>query len=102
MVQDPQSTLTNYFLAKHPKTLNPMIAVMNRMHYDAMAVGNHEFNFAPEPMWTLKGNSRFLWLGANTKQTYTHGAPYFQPYIIKTVKGVRIGIVALVAPVVKP
>jgi len=102
MVQDPQSTLTNYFLAKHPKTLNPMIAVMNRMRYDAMAVGNHEFNFAPEPMWTMKGDSRFPWLGANVKQTYTHGAPYFKPYIIKTIKGVRVGIVAFVAPVVEP
>jgi len=102
MVQDPQSTLTNYFLAKHPKTLNPMIAVMNRMHYDAMAVGNHEFNFAPEPMWTMKGASHFPWLGANVKQTYTHGAPYFRPYIIRTVRGVRIGIVAFVAPVVEP
>lgn len=102
MVQDPQSTLTNFFLAKHPKTLNPMIAVMNRMRYDAMAVGNHEFNFAPEPMWTLKGASHFPWLGANIKQTYTQGAPYFKPYIVKTVKGVRIGLVAFVAPVVEP
>jgi 2',3'-cyclic-nucleotide 2'-phosphodiesterase/3'-nucleotidase len=102
MVQDPQSMLTNYFLAKHPKTLNPMIAVMNRMHYDAMAVGNHEFNFAPEPMWTLKGASHFPWLGANIKQTYTQGAPYFKPYIIKTIKGVRVGVVAFVAPVVDP
>lgn len=102
MVQDPQSTLTNYFLAKHPKRLNPMIAVMNRMRYDAMAVGNHEFNFAPEPMWTLKGDSRFPWIGANVTQTYSQGAPYFQPYIIKTIKGVRVGIVAFVAPVVEP
>ncbi|HVY34283.1 MAG TPA: bifunctional UDP-sugar hydrolase/5'-nucleotidase [Caulobacteraceae bacterium] len=102
MVQDPNSTLTNFFLAKHPKTLNPMIAVMNRMHYDAMAVGNHEFNFAPQPMWTLKGASHFPWLGANIKQPYTQGAPYFKPYIIKTIKGVRIGIVAFVCPVVEP
>lgn len=102
MVQDPQSTLTNYFLAKHPKSLNPMIAVMNRMGYDAMAVGNHEFNFAPEPMWTLKGDSHFPWLGANVTQSYTQGAPYFKPYIIKTIKGVRVGIVAFVAPVVEP
>ena len=102
MVQDPQSTLTNFFLAKHPKTLNPMIAVMNRMGYDAMAVGNHEFNFAPQPMWSMKGASHFPWLGANIKQPYTHGAPYFKPYIIKTVKGVRVGVVAFVAPVVEP
>jgi 2',3'-cyclic-nucleotide 2'-phosphodiesterase/3'-nucleotidase len=102
MVQDPQSMLTNYFLAKHPKSLNPMIAVMNRMRYDAMAVGNHEFNFAPEPMWTLKGASNFPWLCANLKQPYTHGVRHFRPYIIKTIKGVRVGIVAFVAPVAAP
>ena len=85
MVQDPQSVLTNYFLAKHPTTLTPTVAVMNQMRYDAMAVGNHEFNFVPEPMWTIKGASKFPWLCANVKQTYTEGTPYFPPYIIKNV-----------------
>ena len=27
---------------------NPMIAVMNAMNYDAMTLGNHEFNFGSE------------------------------------------------------
>lgn len=102
MVQDPQSVLTNFFLAKHPETLNPTVAIMNRLRYDAMAVGNHEFNFVPEPLWTMKGAATFPWLGANVKQTYTEGTPYFPPYIIKTVKGVRVGIVAFVAPVAAP
>ena len=102
MVQDPQSLLTNYFLNKRPSELNPMIAVMNHLRYDAMAVGNHEFNFAPEPMWTIKGQSNFPWLCANIKQTYTDGAAYFPPYIIKNVKGVRVGIVAFVTTVAPP
>lgn len=102
MVQDPQSVLTNYFLARNPKKLNPTVAVMNQLRYDAMAVGNHEFNYAPEPMWTIKGASAFPWLCANLKQTYTEGVPYFPPYIIKTVKGIRVGIVAFVAPVAAP
>ncbi|HWA21188.1 MAG TPA: bifunctional UDP-sugar hydrolase/5'-nucleotidase [Caulobacterales bacterium] len=99
MVQDPQSMLTNFYLTKHPKDMNPNIALMNHLRYDAMAAGNHEFLFTPEPLWTLKGASTFPWLCANVKQTYTQGVPYFQPYIIKTVKGVRVGIVAFVAPV---
>jgi 2',3'-cyclic-nucleotide 2'-phosphodiesterase / 3'-nucleotidase len=102
MVQDPQSLLANYFLEKDTSKTNPMIAVMNQLHYDAMAVGNHEFNFAPEPMWKLKGESKFPWLCANIKQTYTQGTPYFPPYIIKNVKGVRIGIVAFVSTVANP
>ena len=102
MVQDPESLLTNYFLNKKPSRLNPMIAAMNQLHYDAMAVGNHEFNFAPQPMWKIKGESKFPWLCANIKQTYTEGAPYFPPYIIKNVKGVRIGIVGFVTTVAPP
>jgi 2',3'-cyclic-nucleotide 2'-phosphodiesterase/3'-nucleotidase len=102
MIQDPESLLTNYFLAKDTAKLSPTIAVMNQLHYDAMAVGNHEFNFAPQPMWKIKGESTFPWLCANLKQAYTEGVPYFQPYIIKNVKGVRVGIVAFVAPVAPP
>jgi 2',3'-cyclic-nucleotide 2'-phosphodiesterase/3'-nucleotidase len=102
MIQDPQSLLTNYFLAKDIEKLSPTIAVMNQLHYDAMAVGNHEFNFAPQPMWKIKGESKFPWLCANLKQSYTEGVPYFQPYIIKNVKGIRVGIVAFVAPVAPP
>jgi len=102
MIQDPESLLTNYFLAKDIAKLSPTIAVMNQLRYDAMAVGNHEFNFAPQPMWKIKGESKFPWLCANLKQSYTEGVPYFQPYIIKNVKGVRVGIVAFVAPVAPP
>jgi 2',3'-cyclic-nucleotide 2'-phosphodiesterase/3'-nucleotidase len=102
MIQDPQSLLTNFFLAKDLAKLSPTIAVMNQLHYDAMAVGNHEFNFAPQPMWKVKGESKFPWLCANLKQTYTEGDAYFPPYIIKNVKGVRVGLVAFVAPVAAP
>jgi 2',3'-cyclic-nucleotide 2'-phosphodiesterase/3'-nucleotidase len=102
MVQDPESLLTNYFLNKKPESLNPMIAAMNQLHFDAMAVGNHEFNFAPQPMWKIKGESHFPWLCANIKQTYTEGAPYFPPYIIKNVRGVRVGIVGFVTTVAPP
>jgi 2',3'-cyclic-nucleotide 2'-phosphodiesterase/3'-nucleotidase len=102
MVQDPNSTLTNYFLSHQAKTLNPNIAAMNQLRYDAMAVGNHEFNFAPQPLWTLKAAAKFPWLCANLKQPYTEGAAYFPPYIIKTIHSVRVGIVAFVAPVAAP
>ncbi len=88
-----------YFAEKDTSKPNPMIAAFNLLHYDAMAVGNHEFNFGEEEMWKAKGESHFPWLAANIKETYTQGTtPYFQPYIIKTVKGVRVGIVGFVTP----
>ncbi len=90
--------LAYYFAEKDTSRPNPMIAAFNLLHYDAMAVGNHEFNFGEEVMWKAKSESKFPWLAANIKQTYTSGVPYFPPYIIKTVKGVRVGIVGFVTP----
>ena len=77
---------------------NPEIAVFNAMHYDAMAVGNHEFNYGEPLMWKAKAESHFPWLAANLKQTYSSGVPYIQPYIIREVQGVRVGIVGFVTP----
>lgn len=90
--------LAYYFNMKDTVLPNPEIAVMNAMHYDAMEVGNHEFNFGERVMWKAKRESHFPWLAANLKQTYTSGVPYFQPYIIRRVGGVRVGIVGFVTP----
>lgn len=90
--------LAYYFAKKVTSKPNPMIAAFNLLHYDAMAVGNHEFNFGEEAMWKAKSESAFPWLAANVIQTYTEGTPYFRPYIIKVVKGVRVGIVGFVTP----
>lgn len=86
------------FGVKETTAPNPEIAVFNAMHYDAMAVGNHEFNFGETAMWKAKSESKFPWLAANIKQTYTKGVTYIQPYIVKVVDGVRVGIVGFVTP----
>jgi 2',3'-cyclic-nucleotide 2'-phosphodiesterase / 3'-nucleotidase len=87
-----------YFAMKDTSVPNPEIAAFNAMHYDAMAVGNHEFNFGEREMWKAKGESHFPWLAANLKETYASGLRYIQPYIIKKVSGVRVGIVGFVTP----
>jgi 2',3'-cyclic-nucleotide 2'-phosphodiesterase / 3'-nucleotidase len=87
-----------YFARKDTSKPNPEIVAFNAMNYDAMAVGNHEFNFGLDEMWKAKRESHFPWLAANVKQTYTSGVPYIRPYIIKNVAGVRIGIVGFVTP----
>jgi 2',3'-cyclic-nucleotide 2'-phosphodiesterase/3'-nucleotidase len=87
-----------YFAEKDPSKPNPVIAAFNAMHYDAMAVGNHEFNFGLPVLQKAMGESRFPWLAANVRPTESHGALPFQPYIIKQVDGVRIGIVGFVTP----
>ena len=88
-----------YFARKDTAAPNPTIAVMNAMHYDAMAVGNHEFNFGLPVLEKAKRESHFPWLAANLRETYKPGdAGYIRPYIIKTVAGVRVGIVGFVTP----
>jgi 2',3'-cyclic-nucleotide 2'-phosphodiesterase/3'-nucleotidase len=87
-----------YFAEKDTSKPNPTIAAFNALHYDAMAVGNHEFNFGEQVMWKAKGESQFPWLAANVEQTYASGVQHIGSFIIKNVDGVRIGIVGFVTP----
>jgi 2',3'-cyclic-nucleotide 2'-phosphodiesterase/3'-nucleotidase len=90
--------LAFYFARKDTSPPNPTIAVMNAMHYDAAACGNHEFNFGEEVLWKAKREARFPILAANMKQDYKGGTEFFQPYIIKKMGGVRVAIVGFVTP----
>ncbi len=77
--------------------VDPMMLVMNYLHYDAMAVGNHDYNYGLAVQTKAHGEARFPWLSANT---YRVGAsdPAFQPYIIRVVDGVRVGVLGLTTP----
>jgi 2',3'-cyclic-nucleotide 2'-phosphodiesterase (5'-nucleotidase family) len=90
--------LAYYFARKDTAKPSPEIAAFNAMHYDAMAVGNHEFNFGLDVMWKAKRESHFPWLAANIKQTYSDGVQFVRPYYIKEIAGIRIGIVGFVTP----
>jgi 2',3'-cyclic-nucleotide 2'-phosphodiesterase/3'-nucleotidase len=48
------------------RTPEPMMLAMNRMGYDAMVVGNHEFNFGLKNLAAARETARFPWLSANT------------------------------------
>lgn len=90
--------LAYYFAEKDTSKSNPIIAAFNAMRFDAMAVGNHEFNFGLPALRKAMGESQFPWLAANVRPTDSHGVLPFQPYIIKQVDDVRIGIVGFVTP----
>lgn len=79
--------------------IDPMALVMNAMRYDAMTVGNHEFNYGLANLNAARRASRFAWLSANTVASgpNTKG---FVPYIEKTIQGVRVAIVGLTTPAV--
>ncbi len=84
--------------AKYPEEMNPTIAAMNAMRYDAMAVGNHEWNFGLRPLWRFKELAQFPILGANIVSTYHDHVRDFEPYVIREVGGVRVAILGLVTP----
>ncbi|MDR2309697.1 MAG: 5'-nucleotidase C-terminal domain-containing protein [Brucellaceae bacterium] len=72
---------------------------MNAIGYDAMALGNHEFDLGQEGLAPFLNDIRIPVLSANIESTATspiHGK--FAPYLIKTVGGEKIGIIGLTTP----
>jgi len=69
------------------------IDVMNAMKFDAMVVGNHEFDFGPKVLKERMAQARFPFLGANVK-----GLAALKPYVVKNLQGVRIAIIGVVTP----
>lgn len=76
---------------------NPIIKTMEIMKYDAMAVGNHEFNFGLEYLRKVEKSARFPFLSANILDERT-GEPAFAPYKIITRNNIKIGILGLTTP----
>ncbi len=72
---------------------DPIIRAMNAAAYDAMAVGNHEFNFGLERLEKSRRQAAFPWLSANIVRE--DGSPAFKPYIVRTIAGLRVGILGL-------
>jgi len=85
--------LSNFFNGE------PVIDVMNAMGYDAMEIGNHEFNYGQGVLVERRDEANFPFLAANIVVTATGKTPPFcQPYVIKEVMGKRIAIFGLITP----
>ena len=73
-----------------------MVEVMNAMEYDAAAIGNHEFDFKVDVLNQRLSEMNFPLLAANIREKATGNIPSFaQPYIIKDIDGVQVGIIGL-------
>lgn len=96
-----QGTPLEYFHNKRNNTPpDPMMLAMNALHYDSMAVGNHEYNFGLKVLEKARSEAKFPWLSANTYNTNAKGDPsnHYTPYIIREVNGVRVGVLGLTTP----
>jgi 2',3'-cyclic-nucleotide 2'-phosphodiesterase/3'-nucleotidase len=93
---DPSSF---YFSHVAPETTRPLpvIEMMNWLRYDALTLGNHDFE---PPTNILKQNiaqAQFSWLAANVSFRNVK-QPLFPPYKILERYGVRVGILGLITP----
>lgn len=70
-----------------------VVAVMNAMVFDAMVVGNHEFDFGLKVLEERIAQARFPVLGANVA-----GVKGLKPYVVKKVDGVRVAVLGLLHP----
>lgn len=104
LLLDCGDTIQGTPLAYHHNRKNnappdPMMLVMSSLGYTAMAVGNHEFNFGLAVLGKARSEADFPWLSANSYRTGTDETA-FQPYVVKDVQGVRVGILGLTTPAI--
>lgn len=72
------------------------VELMNLIGFDAMAVGNHEFDSGPEVLGQFAAQARFPLLSANTDVSHEPTlAGRIQPMIVKEVGGQNIGIIGV-------
>ncbi|MFG2164681.1 bifunctional metallophosphatase/5'-nucleotidase [Micromonospora chersina] len=100
--------LATYYAKQEPITetgaTHPMANAMNVLKYDAVTLGNHEFNYGLPLLATWIGQLGFPALAANAINEKT-GKPAFLPYVIKEVAlggydspTLKVGILGLTNP----
>jgi 2',3'-cyclic-nucleotide 2'-phosphodiesterase/3'-nucleotidase len=99
--------LATYYAKQEPITTtgerHPMARAMNVLHYDAVTLGNHEFNYGLPLLNLWIRQLGFPALAANALDAKS-GRPAFTPYVIKKVSPgrhaptLRVGILGLTNP----
>jgi 2',3'-cyclic-nucleotide 2'-phosphodiesterase/3'-nucleotidase len=106
-----QGTQLAYYFARiepitgkdgEPGPVHPMAQAMNRIGYDAAALGNHEFNYGIPLLRAFEEQCDFPLLGANALDAATE-RPAFPPYVIRRMRvphgpDLRVGILGLTNP----
>ena len=92
----------------------PVVLGYNTLGYDAVAIGNHEFDYGPlgeksvadrpgdDPLGALKRNvsiAKFPFLGANIKERSTGRTPsWAKPHLMFERDGVKVGVIGIITP----
>ena len=92
-----QGTPLTYVAARRQSfAVHPVFVAMNEMHYDAAAVGNHEFNYGLSFLNASAKGARFPLLAANAYPA--SGAAPFPGRTIVERGGARIAIIGATTP----
>lgn len=83
---------TPYFNFYHGRV---EIDAMNRMGYDAITLGNHEFDNGVDTLATILKNAQFAVVSANYNVLGTPLEGIVKPYTVLTRAGVRVGILGV-------
>jgi len=98
--------LTYYYAKEEPITetnaIHPMAAAMNAIGYDAVTLGNHEYNYGIKLLdkWSRQLDARVLAANAIDDKT---GKPAYEPWVMKKIlvqgqKPVKVGVLGLTNP----
>lgn len=68
-----------------------VIELMNAMGFDAMVVGNHEFDFGQDVLKKRISEAKFPVLGVNVE-----GIDMLKPFVIKELNGIKVAILGIV------
>ena len=74
------------------------VELMNRMHYDAVTIGNHEFDFGLDNMIRLFKLADFPVVCSNYDFGNTELKDIVKPYVVLKRKGVKIGVFGVCPP----
>jgi len=74
-----------------------IVAWMDRVGYDAMAVGNHDLYWGAERLAELSAEADFPLLAANLLPRYGVVAPFI-PYTLRMIDGLRVLVIGLLTP----
>ena len=75
---------------------HPAIAAMNALHYDAAAIGNHDFSYGLATLDRAIKQASFPFLAANAY--LANGSRAYPAFVIVQRGGVRVGIVGATTP----
>lgn len=73
----------------------PVLDLMNALRFDAMTLGNHEFDWGPAALRAMTEEARFPFLSANITDAAGRPLPWVKPYVILERKGVKVAVIGM-------